>query len=194
MVALGLAPLLALVVGLFTDRLGPEPVEKLLHETGQWTLRFLLATLAVTPLRRWTGWSQLAPHRRTLGLLSFLYACLHLVVYLIFELELDPALLAEELTERPYITAGFATFCMLLVLALTSTRGWQKRLGARWRTLHKLVYAALIGGVVHFVWLVKADLAEPLVYAAVAAGLLGVRVWWAAMRNRPEYATLSRSS
>ncbi len=191
---LGLAPLLGLIGAFFTDRLGADPVETLLHETGAWSLRLLVATLAITPLRRIMGWRQLAPHRRTLGLFSFLYALLHLVVFAVFELGLDPALLFEEIIERPYITVGFASFCILLALAITSTRGWQRRLGARWRALHRLVYLALVGGVVHFLRLVKAALAEQLVYAALATGLLGLRIYWSAMRNRPEYATLSRSS
>jgi len=189
----GLVPLCVLVFDAATDGLGAEPVEEILHRTGGWALRLLLMSLAVTPLRRLMGWNALAPHRRTLGLLAFGYACLHLTTYLAFELEFDPAELEKSLVERPYITAGFTAFVLLLPLALTSTRRAQKRLGTRWQRLHRLVYLALTAASVHFLWAVKADLAEPLLYAGVAAMLLAARAYWHVRRNRRDYATLRRS-
>jgi sulfoxide reductase heme-binding subunit YedZ len=174
--AAGTAPALGLLVDGLRDDLGANPVETITHVTGDWTLRLLLATLAVTPLRRLLGWHRLAPHRRTLGLLAFSYACLHLATFVALDLGFDPGLLAEEVTERPYITVGFASFVLLVPLALTSTRGAIRRLGRRWQTLHRLVYLAAVGGVVHFLWSVKADQREPWLYAAVLAALLAGRL------------------
>jgi sulfoxide reductase heme-binding subunit YedZ len=174
--ALALVPLAALAVRAATDSLGAEPVETLLHETGQWALRLLLASLAITPARRWLGLAALAPLRRSFGLLAVLYAGLHFGIYLVLEVGLAPALLVEDVTERPYVSAGFGALLLLLPLALTSTRGWQRRLGRRWVRLHRLVYPAAALAVLHFLWLVKADLREPLVHAAVLAALLLARL------------------
>lgn len=180
-----LLPLALLAGAAATGRLGPEPVETLLHTTGDWALRLLLASLAVTPARRWLGLAALAPLRRSFGLLAFLYAGLHATVYVALEAELDPGLLAEDLTERPYVTAGFGALLLLAPLAVTSTRGWQRRLGRRWVRLHRLVYVAAGLAVLHFLWLVKADLREPLVYAAVLIALLAARVAWTLRRRVP---------
>jgi sulfoxide reductase heme-binding subunit YedZ len=171
-------PLLGLVVGFFRDELGADPIEKITHETGEWGLRFLLLTLCVTPLRRFSGWNWLAPHRRTLGLICFSYACLHFATYLVFDLGFDFAFLGEDILERPYITVGFATFLVLAVLASTSNKRAIRRLKKRWVTLHRLVYLAGVGAVVHFLWLVKADLREPLIYASILTALLATRVPW----------------
>ena len=175
---LGTLPLVGLVVAFYFDNLGADPVEKVTHETGEWALRLLLLTLLITPLRKWTGWSWLAPHRRTLGLLCFLYATIHFTTYLVFVLGFDFGFLGEDIVERPYITVGFATFVMLFSLAATSTRGAMRRLKKRWVSLHRLVYLAGVGAVIHFIWLVKADLREPLVYASVLLLLLATRVPW----------------
>lgn len=175
LIALGLLPLAALALGAARGALGANPVETITHTTGQWALRLLLATLAVTPLRRLAGWSFVAPWRRSLGLLAFLYATLHFATFLALDLGFDLSALGEEVAERPYVTLGFTAFVLLAPLAVTSTRGWQRRLGRRWLTLHRAVYAAAVLGVLHFVWLVKADLAEPLVYAALLAALLAAR-------------------
>jgi sulfoxide reductase heme-binding subunit YedZ len=164
----------------YADELGANPIEEITHVTGAWTLRMLVLTLGVTPARKLFGWSWLAPQRRTLGLFSFFYATLHLLTYAVLDLGLELEFLAEDILERPYITVGFATFCSLLPLALTSTRAAIKALGRRWLILHRLVYLAAIGGVVHFLWLVKADLREPLIYAAIVAALLG----WRALQSR----------
>lgn len=176
LVALALAPLASLAVRAAAGDLGANPVETITHETGGWALRLLLATLAVTPLRRVSGWSFLAPWRRSLGLLSFGYATLHFATFLALDLGFDLAALGEEVAERPYITLGFTAFTLLVPLALTSTRGWQRRLGRGWLVLHRAVYAAAGLAVLHFLWLVKADYAEPLVYAAVLTLLLAARM------------------
>lgn len=173
-----LAPLGALLASGLTARLGPNPVEVLTHTTGDWGLRLLLLTLAVTPLRRLTGWGWLLRFRRMLGLFAFFYLSLHLVTYLWLDQFFDWAAILEDVAKRPYITAGFAAFLLLVPLALTSTRGMVRRLGRRWQTLHRLIYPAAALGVLHFFWLTKADLREPLVYASVLALLLALRWPW----------------
>lgn len=171
-------PLVALAVGFYLDELGADPIEKITHETGEWALRLLLLTLTITPLRKLSGWNWLAPHRRTLGLACFTYACVHFATYLVFDLGFDFAFLGEDIAERPYITVGFATFLSLFVLAATSNKRAIRKLKKRWVTLHRLIYLAGIGAVVHFLWLVKADLREPLIYAGILAVLLATRVPW----------------
>jgi sulfoxide reductase heme-binding subunit YedZ len=178
---LGAVPALAMGVGLARDALGANPVEALTHATGGWALRFLLASLAITPLRRFSGLAVIAPLRRTFGLLAFCYASLHFSIYLGLDLGFDPGLLIEDVLERPFVTVGFGAWMLLLPLAISSTRGWQRRLGRRWLLLHRLVYVALGCVLVHFLWGAKADLREPLVYAAVGAFLLALR----ATRRRP---------
>ena len=177
LIAVALAPAVGLGVLVLRGTLGANPVETLEHTTGLWTLRLLLATLAVTPVRRTLGWPWLAPYRRTLGLLAFSYCCLHLLIYTLVDLWGAWDTLVEDVLERPYITAGFTGFLLLLPLAITSTRAWMRRLGRRWVVLHRLVYAAGVAGCLHFLWLVKADLLEPLVYSGILALLLGARVW-----------------
>lgn len=194
LVAAGLLPLLGLIVAFGLDRLGVEPVETITHETGDWALRLLLLTLLVTPLRRGLGWNALAPFRRTLGLLSFFYASLHFATYLTFELGWHFTDLPKEIAERPYITVGFAAFVILSALAMTSTRGWIRRLARNWQRLHRLVYLAVILAVVHFLWLVKADLREPLIYAGIAATLLAWRLPPLLERTKVNYATLRGSA
>jgi methionine sulfoxide reductase heme-binding subunit len=176
LISLGLVPLGALALGAARDALGANPVETITHSTGGWALRLLLATLTITPLRRLTGWSFLAPWRRSLGLLAFGYATLHFATFLALDLGFDFSALGKEVAKRPYVTLGFSAFLLLTPLAITSTRGWQRRLGRRWLVLHRLVYFAAGLAVLHFVWLVKADLAEPLAYAAVLGGLLALRL------------------
>jgi sulfoxide reductase heme-binding subunit YedZ len=175
----GLTPVTVLAVRAARDGLGANPIEEITHETGLWALRFLLLCLMVTPLRRLTGWRALTLERRTLGLFAFFYATLHLSTYVGLDLGFEWSTLGEDILERPYITVGFATFLTLLALASTSTRAAARRLGRRWKQLHRLVYLAGIGAVVHFLWLVKSDLREPSIYAGVLAALLGIRLWWA---------------
>lgn len=186
LVVAALLPFFGLIQGALRDTLGANPIETITHTTGEWALRLLLATLAVTPLRRLFGWRRLAPYRRTLGLLAFSYVCLHFATYVVLDLSFDLAAVGEDIAERPYITAGFSAFLCLLPLALTSTRGWVRRLGRRWVQLHRLVYVAAGLAVIHFLWQVKADLREPLIYAVLLASLLAVRVWfsWNARRAR----------
>jgi sulfoxide reductase heme-binding subunit YedZ len=175
---LGGGPLLRLGWLVWQGHLGANPVEFLEHWCGDWSLRLLLATLAMTPLRRLSGRSEPIRVRRLLGLWAFFWACAHFAVYLTFDLEWSPVALADDLIKRRYITLGFAAWLLLLPLAITSTRGWQRRLKRRWAQLHKLIYAAGALGVLHYIWLVKADLREPLIYAAILAVLLGMRVSW----------------
>jgi sulfoxide reductase heme-binding subunit YedZ len=183
-IALALVPAAALAYRAATDGLGANPIEEITHETGLSALRLLLASLAITPLRRFFGWSALAPYRRTLGLLAFGYACLHVATYVALDLFFDFSAIAEDVAKRPYITVGFAAFCCLLPLALTSTRASIRRLGAkRWTALHRLAYVAGLAAVVHFLWLVKADLRQPLRYALALALLLAARAWFIAPRR-----------
>lgn len=174
-----LAPLLILGWRIGSNAIGPNPVETLLHFTGLWALRMLLVTLAVTPLRRLTGLPWLLRFRRMLGLFAFFYAVLHFAVYLVLDRTLVWEEILRDLTERPYIAVGFLALVPLLPLAITSTRGWMRRLGRRWQQLHRLVYVVAVLGVLHFLWLVKADLQEPLIYGALLGGLLAARLPWA---------------
>ena len=172
-----LIPLGVIATAAWSGDLGANPVETLIHHFGDWALRLMLVTLAVTPVRRLTGWNQVVRLRRMLGLFAFFYAVLHLATYVV----LDRSLLLEEiisdLTERPYIMVGFTAFVLLVPLAATSTNAMVRRLGGRrWRRLHRIVYVAAAGGVIHFWWLVKADVREPLIYAAILALLLILRL------------------
>lgn len=173
--ALGLWPALWLGWAIAQGRLGPNPVETLEHHSGLWALRLLLLTLAMTPLRRATGRPEPIRIRRLLGLWAYAWVCVHFLIYLVFDLQGSATQLAEDLAKRRYITLGFAAWLLLLPLAVTSTRTWQRRLGRSWRRLHRLIYAAAVLAVLHFVWLVKSDLREPLVYAGLLALLLAAR-------------------
>lgn len=182
--AASLIPAARLVMGLFTGGLGANPVEFITHTTGTFALVFLMLTLAVTPLRRITGYANLIRLRRMLGLFAFFYTCLHLSTFVVMDHFFDPAAILQDVLKRPYITAGSVGFLLMVPLALTSTAGWIRRLGGRrWQQLHRLVYFSAIAGVVHFLWLVKADLREPLIFAGVLTMLLGYRI--AVWRNAP---------
>lgn len=174
-IAIALVPAVALGVRFATEGFGAEPVEDLTHVSGEWALRFLLLSLAVTPARRWLGWHWAAPLRRTLGLAAFGYALAHLLVWSVFDHGLDLAAIAEDVLERPYVTVGLAAFTILLALAATSTRGWIRRLGRDWVRLHRAVYAAGILAVIHHFWLLKADLRPAIVHGLVLAGLFAAR-------------------
>jgi len=163
--------------------LGANPIEELLHELGRWGLKFLLLTLTITPLRRWTGWNWLVRFRRMLGLFAFFYIVLHFLVYAVLDQGLDMAEIIEDVLKRPYITLGMAALVMLVPLAVTSTKGMMRRLGKRWQKLHRLVYIIAIAGVWHFYWQVKLDTLDPTLYAVVLAGLLGVRVYEKRMKS-----------
>lgn len=189
-------PLASLAVGSVTDGLGANPIETITHVTGEWGLRFLLAALAITPLRTLTGWAVLASYRRTFGLLSFTHASVHLATWLSLDHFFDWAAMAEDVIERPHVTAGLVGFLCMLPLAITATRGWVRHLGRRWMQLHRLVYVAGVAAVVHYLWLVKEDLRPPLVHAAVLALLLGLRLWfwWRRHRTRSARATLDSAT
>ncbi len=174
--AAGCLPLLRLVLLGVGGGLGANPVEFVAHSTGTWALIGLLLTLAVTPLRRLTGRSGLLRHRRMLGLFAFFYACLHALTYVWLDQSFDPRAIAHDVLERPFITAGFTAFILLVPLAATSTQAAMRRLGRRWQLLHRLIYPAAVLGVLHFLWLVKKDLTEPLVYAGVLGLLLAARL------------------
>lgn len=182
--AAALWPAAALAWGFYTNDLTANPGDYITDQTGTWTLAFLVITLAVTPIRRLTGWNAVIRLRRMLGLFAFFYATLHMLTWVVFINILDVRFMIEDVVRRPFITVGMATFLILLVLAATSNRFSIRRLGRRWQTLHRLVYLAAIGGVVHFWWLVKADLTLPVRWAAAVTVLLGVRAWWAYRRRR----------
>ena len=175
---LGLAPLLWTGIRFATDGLGANPIEAVLHLAGRWALVLLLAGLSVTPLRRLTGWKGIIKVRRLLGLLAFFYACLHLLIYLGLDQGFSWPFIVEDVVERPFITVGAGAFLLLVPLALTSTRGWIRRLGKRWQRLHRLVYLAASLGTLHFYLKVKADTFWPLVAVALLAALLLARVPW----------------
>lgn len=181
---LPLAFLLAATFSFAGLSLGANPIEELLHEFGRWGLKFLLLTLTVTPLRRWTGWNWLIGFRRMLGLFAFLYIVLHFMVYAVLDQGLDLAAIIEDVVKRPYITLGMAGLLMLVPLAVTSTKGMMRRLGKRWQTLHRLVYVIAIVGVWHFYWQVKLDTLDPVLYALILAFLLGVRVYFSRVSRR----------
>lgn len=161
-----------------TGGLGANPIEFITRSTGTWTLVGLLLTLSVTPLRRLTGWSALLRHRRTLGLFAFFYASLHFITYTWLDQFFDLASVARDIAKRPFITLGFAAFVLLIPLALTSTQRMMKKMGRRWQQLHRLVYGIALLGVLHYLWLVKRDLTQPLLYGGILLVLLAARLPW----------------
>ena len=168
-----------------TGRLGANPVEEIQDRFGYWALRFIMITLAVTPLRRLAGWNGLSRFRRMLGLFTFFYAFLHFLTWLVLDRELRLADIVEDVTERPFITLGFTAIVLLAALAITSFAAIRRRMGRNWQTLHNAVYAVALLGVWHYWWQVKKDITEPLIYAAILAVLLGVRLFWYSKRKKP---------
>jgi sulfoxide reductase heme-binding subunit YedZ len=177
-----LTPLALLVMQAIQGDLGANPVDRVTDVTGEWALRLLLLTLAVTPLRRVSGWNWLLRLRRMLGLFAFVYASLHLTTWLWLDQGLDTQAILADIARRPFVTVGFLAWLLLVPLAMTSTRGMMRRLGRRWQALHRLIYPIAALAVLHFFWLVKADLLEPLVYAVLLGILLVVR--WRPVRDR----------
>ena len=178
---------LGILVGLaLTANLGANPVEFIQHTTGDWTLRFLVFTLSITPLRKLLKLPDLIRFRRMLGLFAFFYACLHFLTYLGPDQSFDLAAIWKDVAKRPFITVGFAAFVLLIPLAITSTAGWIRRLGGRrWRMLHRAIYISAICGVIHYYWLVKSAVLRPLTYAAIVAVLLLWRLGdWLIRRGR----------
>ncbi|MGB5336269.1 MAG: protein-methionine-sulfoxide reductase heme-binding subunit MsrQ [Woeseiaceae bacterium] len=173
-----------------TGRLGANPVEEILDRFGNWALRLIMITLAVTPLRRLTGWNWLSRFRRMLGLFTFFYALMHFLTWLVLDQGLLLSAILEDLTERPFITVGFVALLLLTALAATSTDGMRRRLGRRWQTLHNATYAIAILGVWHYWWQVKKDITEPLIYAGILAALLGARLAWRWRRRQQRLARI----
>lgn len=195
-VALSALPLLWIAWSAWSDRLGANPIREIVIETGLWTLRFLALSLAVTPIRRITGWNSVIRQRRTLGLVTFFYATVHLSSYI----GLDQAFVWDDIVhdvlKHRYTFVGMATYLTLLPLALTSTRASIRRLGGkRWNRLHQLVYLTAIGGTVHYLWAVKKDTTKPLLYLLLFAALLGIRLaWWSRKRAAARAATAGAPS
>ena len=181
-----LIPAILVVTDAFelTGRLGANPIEEIQDRFGIWALRFIMITLAVTPLRRLSGWNWLARFRRMLGLFTFFYALMHFLTWLILDQSLLLSAILEDIVERPFITIGFAALLLLIALALTSTSTMRRRMGRRWQTLHNSVYAIGVLGVWHYWWQVKNDITEPLIYALILAALLAARVWWQWRRRK----------
>ena len=171
-----LIPLGQLLYNAWTDDLTANPIEFITHFTGDWILIFLLATLSVTPLRKISGWNELIKFRRMLGLFAFFYALLHFSTFMVLDHFFDFQAIVKDIIKRPYVTAGFTGFVMMIPLAITSTAAMIRKLGKRWQQLHRLVYLAAIAGVVHFYWLVKADIRRPIQYGVILALLLGYRL------------------
>jgi methionine sulfoxide reductase heme-binding subunit len=172
-----LTPLALLGWFALTDNLGANPIEVITHWTGDSTIIFLLITLTVTPLRKLTGWNDAIKFRRMLGLCAFFYACLHFTTYIWLDQFFDFRGIFKDVAKRSFITVGFASFVMLIPLALTSTTAMVRRLGKRWQKLHRLIYVIAASGVIHYWWLVKKDIRWPLIFGIVLGGLLLYRFW-----------------
>jgi sulfoxide reductase heme-binding subunit YedZ len=181
-VIVGLVPAGYAVYGVLSDvflgtrHFGSNPIKEVEHFTGDWILRFLAATLAVTPIRRLTSWNWLARYRRSFGLLAFTYASLHLLTYFVLDVELSWTDLVDDVADRIYITIGMAAFALLVPLAVTSTKAMIRRLGKRWVVLHRAIYVIVVLGVIHFWMSVKKDITDPLIFAVIFGVLLAYRV------------------
>ena len=175
-----LVPALLVLTDAFeiTGRLGANPVEAIQDRFGNWTLRFIMLTLAITPLRRLTQWNWLSRFRRMLGLFTVFYAFMHFAAWFVLDREMRLNDIIEDLTERPFITLGFIAVVLLTALAVTSFTAIRRRMGRRWQALHNMIYVIGILGVWHYWWQVKKDITEPLIYAAILSILLGVRAIW----------------
>jgi len=197
--AIALLPFLRLVVATFTDQLGANPVEFITRNTGDWTLYLLCIALAVTPMRKLSGWTWLAKLRRMVGLFVFFYALLHFITFLWFDHGFDAIAMLADVIKRPFITVGFVAFLLLVAMAATSTNAIIKRMGAKnWQRLHRSVYVVAALGILHFWWMkaAKNDFEQPLLFGAIVAALLLMRVVWycAAKAKKNAAATLSSSS
>ena len=183
---LGLTPLSYLVFSLYQD-LGANPVETITNFTGIWTLRLIMITLAITPLRWFTGINQLINYRRLAGLFAFFYGCLHFTTFFLFDHQFDFAAMFEDVKRRPYITAGFTAFVLMIPLAVTSTQGWIRRMGGKnWNLLHRLIYITALAAVLHYYWKVsiKQPPVNPRNYAILVGVLLAIRIWRNFARKR----------
>lgn len=184
-----LIPAFLLWRGFELDTLGANPIETITRSLGEWTLRFLLITLTVTPLRKYTGWHWLIRLRRLLGLFTFAYGVSHLLTYVWLDQFFDWEAIAKDIIKRPFITVGFAALMLMLPLALTSSNFAIRKLGGRrWQSLHRAIYPIAILGCVHFWWLVKKDVTWPLIYTVITVALLGIRAWWREQERRKQLA------
>ena len=175
--------------GFELDTLGANPIETITRSLGEWTLRFLLITLTVTPLRKYTGWHWLIRLRRMLGLFTFAYGVSHLLTYVWLDQFFDWEAIARDIIKRPFITVGFAALMLMLPLAVTSSNYAIRKLGGRrWQSLHRAIYPIAILGCVHFWWLVKKDVTWPLIYTVITVALLGIRAWWREQERRKQLA------
>ena len=209
--AAGLVPAAFMIWEALNGHLGADPLKEITHETGDWTLRFIVITIAVSPLRKLSGWNALIRFRRMAGLFAFSYGTTHFLIYVIADrfagLEFRDGIVAwstarelaasiwDDIYKRPYITVGFTGFVAMVPLAVTSTAGWIRRLGGRnWNRLHRLVYVTAVAGVVHYWWLVKADIRHPAIYAAIVALLLGFRLVASLKRSRVQRQPVQASA
>jgi methionine sulfoxide reductase heme-binding subunit len=183
-----LLPAALLARAALQNGLGANPIEYITHFTGDWTLRFLLITLSITPARKLLQQPDLIRFRRMLGLWAFSYGFLHLMTWMWLDKFFDPRDMAADIVKRRFITAGMTGFALMVPLALTSTQGWIRRLGRNWTRLHRLIYASALAGVVHYWWLVKSDIRLPLLYGVILAMLLGLRVLIRSHAARPAVA------
>ena len=174
---MALIPFIWLLLKVFQNDLGPDPAQALSIETGEWTLRFLLLTLAITPFRQIFRMVEIARIRRMIGLFAFFYASIHFLSWMAFILAFRWLAIAEELVERPYITVGFLAYVILFLLGVTSTNSMVRRLGKNWKRLHKFVYAASILAIVHLLWILRTDVTEAVIYGVLLAILLGYRIF-----------------
>jgi len=180
-----LVPALRLAWRALNGDLGANPIEFITHWTGDWTIRFLCITLSITPLRKLLGLPEIIRFRRMIGLFGFFYAGLHFLTWLVLDKFFDWNEIAKDVVKRPFITAGFTAFLLLIPLAITSTTSWIRRLGGkRWQTLHRLIYVSACAGVVHYYWLVKSDIRLPLLYGALVTVLLAYRAVANLMKGR----------
>jgi methionine sulfoxide reductase heme-binding subunit len=194
--ALSAWPLLFIIWRTYRGELTANPVEFYQHQTGDWTLRFLVFTLCITPFRKICNLPELIRFRRMLGLFAFFYVCLHFLTYLGPDQSFSFSGMVQDVAKRPFITVGFAAFVLLIPLALTSTAGWIRRLGGkRWRMLHRAIYVAAALGVVHYYWLVKSDIRKPVLYGSLVGILLVWRIWsWTSKKKAPATTTTAQAS
>lgn len=191
-------PLVLLVWDFSIDNLTANPIQAITQRTGLTALILLVLSLAVTPINTVLGWKQVVPLRRPLGLWAFWYASLHFLTFTALDYGLDPELIVEAIAEKPYALVGFAAFLLMAPLAFTSTKGWMKRLGKRWKLLHRLIYVVAALVILHFVWLVKADYRDPLLYGSIIAVLFvlrlpPVRQFFTQWRNRRQHPVAART-
>ena len=189
-----LLPFLWLAFRGLTGRLSANPIEDITLTTGIWALRWLLVSLAITPVRRVTGWQQIIQFRRMFGLFAFFYATLHVLTYLVLDQGLAFEFILPDIVKRPYITAGMIAFTLMVPLAVTSTKGWIRRLGRKWQLLHRLVYVSAVAACLHFLWKVKVPIGEPVYYAVILGSLLAFRLLWKLRSNAGARGATARAS